>query len=244
LTDVEHARYLLAGQEYTHDELRDVCVVTTKGTPPHNRRGDEFDFDEFLAASLMVGTIEIIEEKAVVLGGAVQDDRLSVVLSDHPKLTLAVIESLKNKGLTQSDIARLFGVTRQAVSWHKRHYGGLLTPREAVLQHFPWSVPEAMGQSSPYRRLRDHGEYFATQGVGMDDDKLARLRRFYKKLLDENLVVEFDPDLAPTPGIAGTGGFAFRQRRKRDKDLLIRVNIHTHLTKEGRKIWRLPAVEV
>lgn len=163
---------------------------------------------------------------------------------EYLRLTIAAIESLKSKGYSQSDIARMFGVTRQAVSWHKKHYGGQLTPRETVLQHFPWTVPMHMGKSSPFQRLRDHGEYFATGGAGMSEDKLARLRSFYKKLRDENLVVEFDPELPPEPGVSARGGFAFRNRTGGDgHELLIRVNEHTHLTEEGRKIWRFPPVK-
>lgn len=157
------------------------------------------------------------------------------------RLTIAAIESLKNRGYSQSDIARMFGVSRQAVSWHKRHYGGRLTPREMVLQHFPWAVPVDMGQCSAFRRLRDHGEYVATGGVGMSEDKLSRLRSFYEKLRDQ--VVEFDPEIPPEDGVSVAGGFAFRKRRKSDGDLLIRVNEHTFLTPQGRRIWRFPPVE-
>ena len=54
-------------------------------------------------------------------------------------------------------------------------------------------------------------------------------------------VIEFDPDLPPSPG-AGVGGFAYRQRAACDEDLLIRVNAHTTLTEAGREMWRMPAV--
>ncbi len=157
------------------------------------------------------------------------------------RLTLAIIESLKNKGYSQADIARMFGVTRQAVTWHKKHYGGRLTPRETVLQHWPWDVPVDMGQCSACRRLRDHGEYVATGGVGMSEDKLARLRSFYNKLRDH--VVEFDPEIPPEDGVSVAGGFAFRRRHTADGDLLIRVNKHTHLSEEGKRIWRFPPLE-
>lgn len=161
----------------------------------------------------------------------------------QPRLTIAVIDGLKNKGYSQSDIARMYGVTRQAISWHKQHYGGRLTPRETVLQHWPWAVPEPMTHSTPYRRLRDHGEYVATGGIGMSELKLSRLRGFYKKLRDENVVVEFDPEIEPVPGAVFTGGFAYRKRRKSDGDLLIRVNEHTHLSDQGARIWRFPPME-
>lgn len=165
-------------------------------------------------------------------------------LSDtRPKLSLAVIEDLKGKGFSQSEIAEMYGVTRQYISWIVYTYGGRLTPKQMVLQHFPWKVPASMGQSSPYRRMRDHGEYVATGGVGMSQDKLNRLRSFYQKLRDENLVLEFDPEIPPTPGVSNKGGFAYKKRRASDGDLLIRVNKHTVLTEEGRRIWRFPKVE-
>lgn len=43
---------------------------------------------------------------------------------NQPELTLAVVEDLKGKGYTQSEIARMYGVTRQYVSWIKHYYGG------------------------------------------------------------------------------------------------------------------------
>ena len=161
----------------------------------------------------------------------------------HPELTLSIIEELKSQGYSQSDIARMFGKTRQAVSWHKQTYGGRLTPREEIARHFPWKVPYEQNQTSPYRRMRDHGEYAATGGKGMSKDKLDRLRSFYRKLRTENLVLEFDPSIEPIPGVSSRGGFAFRERTGADGDLLIRVNGHTFMTDEARMIWRLPLVD-
>ena len=159
------------------------------------------------------------------------------------ELSLAVIEDLKRQGYNQSEIAEVLGVTRQAISWWQRTYGKR-TPRQTVLEdHFPWKVPAPLGQSSPYRRLRDHGEFVATGGIGMSVDKLVRLRAFYRKLRDEGLVVEFDPDIPPEPGVSSRGGWRFRKRTAEDADLLIRVNEHTNLTTYGRMIWRFPSWE-
>lgn len=156
------------------------------------------------------------------------------------KLTLAIVEDLKGKGYSQTEIAEMFGVTRQYVSWIKHTYGGRLTPREEVLKQFPWDVDTSMQRASPYRRLRDHGEYIATGGIGMSEDKLKRLRNFYNKLRTQDLVVEYDPSIPPTPGVSNMGGFAFRPRTPEDDDLLIRVNEYTALTDRGRMIWRFP----
>lgn len=162
---------------------------------------------------------------------------------EKPRPSLAVIEALKNQGLSQSDIARLYGVTRQAISWHIRHYGGTLTPRQTVLQHWPFIVPADMGQASVCRRLRDHGEWLATGGEGMSEAKLSNLRYFYNRLRDEGLVIEFDPNIPPEQGVSPAGGWAWRKRRKSDEDRLIRVNRYTHLSDEGDMIWRFPPEE-
>ncbi|WP_078323617.1 helix-turn-helix domain-containing protein [Mycobacteroides salmoniphilum] len=160
-----------------------------------------------------------------------------------PKLSLATIEDLKGKGWSQTKIAEEYGVTRQYISWIKHTYGGRLTPKEIVLQNFPWKVPTSMCQASPYRRMRDHGEFMATGGEGMSEVKLKRLRSFYQKLRDEDVVIEFDPDIPPTPGIASQGGFAYRKRKAKDGDLMIRVNEYANVTEEGRMIWRIPPIE-
>jgi len=159
-----------------------------------------------------------------------------------PELSLSVIEQLKQKGFTGSDIARLYGVSRQAVSWHSRTYNGTRTPRQQVLEdNFPWTVSKEQERCSAHRRLRDHGEYMVTGGKGMSEDKLSRLRGFYKMLKDQ--VLEHDPALPPIDGFASNGGFALRRRTKRDGDLLIRVNKHTNLSDQGRMIWRFPPRE-
>lgn len=159
---------------------------------------------------------------------------------DTQKLSLSIVEDLKSKGFSQSEIAEMFGVTRQYVSWIKHTYGGRLTPREEVLKHFPFDVPALLSQTSPYRRLRDHGEFVATQGKGMSEDKRQRLRAFYTHLREENVVLEYDPTIPPIPGVSNKGGWAFRGRVPDDGDLLVRVNQYTRLTEEGRMIWRFP----
>jgi hypothetical protein len=160
-----------------------------------------------------------------------------------PKLSLAVVEDLTNKGWTQREIAQLYGVTRQYVSWIKRTYGGRKTAKELVFEHFPLSGHDKFVQTSPYRLMRMHGDYIASGGVGMPEDKLSRLRSWYKMLREKNVVLEYDPRLLPEPGVSNRGGFTYRPRLPDDKDLLIRENEYTNLTEEGKRIWRLPEVE-
>lgn len=187
-------------------------------------------------------------ERGCQVGSAVVDGRKVVDMVD-PKLTRRgsrsgltpqLIEELKRKGWTQSRIAKEFGVSRQAVSDMKRRYPGYSkTPREEVMEHFPWKVPTKLHDSTYNMRMRDHMEFRATSGKGMSDDKLSRLRSFYELLTTEDLVVEFDPDLPPPKGQIH-GGFRLVPREESDGKLMIRVNDHTTLTEEGSWLLRIP----
>jgi predicted transcriptional regulator len=157
------------------------------------------------------------------------------------KVSIKEIEAIRNSrpGLSFQEIGDILGVTRATVSYQVRNHGGTLTPRQLVRDHFPYEVPAAQ-QTGLYKRLRDHGEYFFSAGKGMSDNKLSRLRAFYKRLRDENVVIEYDPDIPPQPGLSITGGWALRPREESDGPLLIRVNQHTKLTDEGNSIWAFP----
>lgn len=166
-----------------------------------------------------------------------------------PILTPEDIEAFKRKvnpktgkKYTQNDIAAHFGVTRQYVSWVKRHKSRSFseTPREVALKHYPWKTGERFHNAAPNRRMRDHAEFMATGGKGMARFKLERLLWFYRFLRNENVVVEFDPNIPPIEGVSSDGGFAYRPRKDSDGDLIIRVNEHTTLTPEGKMLWRFP----
>ncbi|CAM4518915.1 XRE family transcriptional regulator [Nocardia ninae] len=158
-------------------------------------------------------------------------------------LSAEVVQALVDKGEGFAAIARRFGYTRQYVQQFAARNGISLpkTPRRMVGEEFPWKVPSAMQRTPPYRRMRDHGEFMATGGEGMSDEKKSRLRSWYAMLRKYNYVLEFDPKLPPTVGVSPAGGFAYRPREERDgKKLLIRLNEHTRLTSDGKKIWVFP----
>ncbi|AWN05841.1 hypothetical protein SEA_PRIAMO_79 [Mycobacterium phage Priamo] len=77
----------------------------------------------------------------------------------------------------------------------------------------------------------------------MNETKLKLLQSFWAKLRDEDVVVEFDPNIAPYPGMAG-GGFRYVPREISDDCLLIRVNEYTNLTANGKRIWVWPPDKV
>lgn len=164
----------------------------------------------------------------------------SKTTSGRRPLVFGDIEAQKRKGFNQSQIAGAHGVSRQAVSWQVRNYGGARTQRQIVGDAWPWKTSHAHSTAKPFQNLRNHGEFMATGGKGMSEDKLQRLRSWWKKLEKDNVVLEFDPDLPPEKGVSPVGGFAYRPRTPADGDLLIRVNEHTNLTEHGKLIWRRP----
>ena len=162
--------------------------------------------------------------------------------SSRKPLLISVIEELRRQGYNQSAIAEMHGVSRQAVSWQKIEYDGELTPRQVMQKAWPWKTSAAHSKAKCFQRLRDLGEYMATGGEGMNDDKLKRLESWLRFMRENNYVLEFDPDLPPEVGVAPRGGFAYRQRVNSDgDDLLIRANEHTNLTPQGRRIWCFPS---
>jgi len=169
-------------------------------------------------------------------------DKTCNAATSRQPLVFGEIEELRRRGFNQTEIADMHGVSRQAVSWHKTTYGGAKSTRQIVHQAWPWETTHLHGKAAPYKRLRDHAEYMATGGRGMSEDKLKRLRTFYRKLRNEKLVVEFDPALPPEPGVSPHGGFANRQRVVEDGDLLIRVNDQARMTDDGRNMWCFPPV--
>lgn len=167
--------------------------------------------------------------------------RDSAITADEIEAYKRRINPKTGKKYTQNDIAAEIGVSRQRISQivlsNPRRSE---TPRRIALKNYPWKTGERFHNASPNRRMRDHAEYMATGGKGMDVAKLQRLRWFYDKLESENVVVEFDPSIPPIEGVSSDGGFAFRPRKDSDGDLIIRVNEYTTLTETGKMIWRFP----
>ncbi len=73
----------------------------------------------------------------------------------------------------------------------------------------------------------------------MSGQKKRLLKAWWRKLCNENVVLEFDPSIEPYPGMGG-GGFRYVPRVMEDENLLIRLNQHTNLTDEGWFIWVWP----
>ncbi len=166
-----------------------------------------------------------------------------------PRLTPQLFVQLTNQGYSQVQIAHICDVSKARVNQVKllaleQVPGFKDTPRNELKSNFPWKIPEEMQRAYPHRLLRDHGEFMVTGGKGMTDNALMRLRGWYRKLKNENVVLEFNPEFPPVSGIR-SGGWRYVERdEKIDGDpvsgSVIRVNDLASLTEDSRSIWTFP----
>jgi hypothetical protein len=167
-----------------------------------------------------------------------------MVNNRKPVISPSEVEAFRNKGWTEQQIADHFGVTQQYVSLVKHSTDGWSrTPAQAVNALFPWKeIPEAHTHAYPGLMLRLHGQWVMTTGRGMSDQKIRKLRGFYRRLKGENLVVEYDPRIPPHDGNKW-GGFAYRPRQETDGELIIRANEYSGpLNVEQEELWSWPEV--
>jgi hypothetical protein len=160
------------------------------------------------------------------------------------KLTPGEIDRLKiTHNMTQVEIARLHGVTKSAVTHAKQRGAGdhYRTPREIVRDNYPWVAGDRFNRSTFERNMRNLGEYVATGGKDMKRNELKRVHTFLTHVIENNVVVEFDPEIPPMKGNK-YGGFAYRERLDSDGDLVFRQNHHTRLTEYGKRLWRVPKI--
>ena len=161
------------------------------------------------------------------------------------KLTPGLVDELRKRvnpetgrPYTLTEIGNMFGVSRQYVFKLKKR-GTYRSPREVIMESWPWDNIPPEQQNATYHILRDHLEYVATQGKHMQDWKLSQLRDFYERLDRRGWVVEYSPDIGPNEH-AENGGFTYRERKLSDAGLIIRQNRVTKLTDKDRVVWRFP----
>lgn len=150
-----------------------------------------------------------------------------------------VVELLED-GHTQSEVARMLGTTKQTVNYHKEK-AGWRSPFEVATENLPWDDLEGQAvKATPYARILNHLEFEATGGEHMPPSKLRRLRQWYEgRLLRFNVVVEYRPDIPPTPG-QQYGFWRYVPREDRDGDLIIRENEFTQLNDAQKEWFRMP----
>lgn len=149
----------------------------------------------------------------------------------------------RRKGWSHQRIAEEYGVSKQRVSQvSKMEAAQPFRPHRSVLRETYWpfgAIPYHFTHANQHKRLSDHLSY-VTPDSELSKPALDRLRGFYKRLIDNDEVVEYDPDIPPSEDNV-YGGWAYRPRIPADGDLIIRENQYTRpLYPADRVIWRIP----
>lgn len=147
---------------------------------------------------------------------------------------------LLERGFTRSEVAEMYQVTPQAVNWHLNAKGRKYKdPRQRAMEHLPWKVESRHKNAAPFQKLRMHIKYVAVGEKKLSESERKRLRSWYEELQRLDVVLEYDPNIPPTPRMS-TGGWRYVPRADSDEGLIIRVNEHTRMTDEAYEYLRFP----
>ncbi|MDK4286583.1 helix-turn-helix transcriptional regulator [Corynebacterium pseudodiphtheriticum] len=142
------------------------------------------------------------------------------------------------QGMTQTELAREYGVTRQYI--HKlAKQAGHQPLRTIVTENFPWPVKPEFSQNNLYQALRVVGLWNMDPNA-VKPNTLQKLRGVLRKLQNFNTVLDYDPGYPPVPGLTNTPGFAYVPRTKSDENSIVKIKPETKITPIGRKLWRMP----
>jgi hypothetical protein len=162
------------------------------------------------------------------------------VAEGRSRFTAEELDDLRERRVTQADLARARGVSRMTiVRWLRDEPNAPTSKRTAVKPFWPWEVIAIHQNSAPYNRSHDHLRRVLLNDP-LDEERRKKLRVWYTDLQENREVLTYDPDAPPTPWRVKHGGFTYEPREPEDEDLIIRVPDPQWWTPERRAAWRLP----
>ena len=142
------------------------------------------------------------------------------------------------QGMTQTELAREYGVTRQYI--HKlAKQAGHEPLRTIVTENFPWPIKPNFYENHLYAALRAIGT-FNLDPTAVRETTLRGVRSVLRKLQNFNTVIDYDPGYPAVPGLVNTPGFAYVPRTESDEGFIVKIKPETRITPIGRKLWRMP----
>lgn len=141
-------------------------------------------------------------------------------------------------GWTYERIGALLDITKQGVKWRVNKY--YTTVRQTVNRYMEAFDGLGGDHSAAYmcRLVRWHLSVRVEPDY-LNQGQLDRLWTLYRRLRDEDLVVEYDPSIPYHEGDK-YGGWRYTEREESDGDLLVRENDDTTIKPEDRWIWTFP----
>ena len=159
------------------------------------------------------------------------------------KITAWRAFELMEEGLTQAEIARQAGVTRQYVYKILRDAGfrsEFAQQTRLIRDNFPWELEnnEVM-DNTVYIQLWLAARFNDTPD-SISKTSTERVRALIRKLVRFNQVVDYDPKYPWVKGLFNTRGLAFLPRQEEDEDYMIKIRPGVTITEVGKKLWKVP----
>lgn len=156
-------------------------------------------------------------------------------------ITPEEVMHLMGKGMTQSQIAREYGVTRQYIFILAKRAGHEAAEQEYIKDDLPWTdIDETHKDNAIFKALRMHARYMERGQEGLRGSSYIKLLGMYRKLVRFNQVIDYDESYPPVEGLSNTGGFMYVPRSPEDGNLIIKMKPSVRITKRGARIWQLP----
>ncbi|PME08077.1 hypothetical protein AY498_08705 [Corynebacterium ulcerans] len=151
------------------------------------------------------------------------------------------VMQLLGEGMTQSQIAREYGVTRQYIFTLAKRGRHEAREMEYIKDDIPWpKVKDKHRDNTIYKTLRIHARYMERGQEGVRGSSYVKLLGMYRKLVRFNQVIDYDESYPPVKGLSNTGGFMYVPRSPEDGNLIIKMKPGVRITKRGAHIWQLP----
>ena len=74
----------------------------------------------------------------------------------------------------------------------------------------------------------------------LTNESRERANGLIKRLLQFDVVIDYDPSYPPVVGLTSLPGFAYLPRTASDENFLMKIKPETRITPLGQKIWRMP----
>ena len=130
--------------------------------------------------------------------------------------SVTVIEGLVRDGWTYEMIAEEYDAKPNSV-WRKLQRAGKVGHKPTGDDFLPWKVNPKHYTASIYISLLALQRM--KEGREVNHTTKARAQRFYKNIVERNLVVDYDERVKPNQ-VSQLGGFYLRERRPGDQEYL------------------------
>ncbi|MGV0428553.1 helix-turn-helix domain-containing protein [Corynebacterium pyruviciproducens] len=159
------------------------------------------------------------------------------------KITIEEIFLLQGQGLTQAEIARRAGVTRQYIYKLLRESGyrsEFALQTRLIRNNFPWELEnnEVM-DNTVYIQLWLAAR-FNHNPASISKTSTERVRALIRKLVRFHQVIDYDPHYPWVKGLFNTRGLAFLPRSLTDENYMIKIRPGITLTEVGKTLWQMP----